>query len=431
MSSVLITRRLPGASVARLAAHHEVDLHAGESPLSTEELHERLEGKAGVVVLLRGRIDRAAIDAAGPSLKIIANVAVGYDNLDVAYAVVEGHRLHQHSRRAHRRDRRSHLGADPRHHAPARRGRAAGCARARGRAGASTSCSAAAWPGKLLGIVGGGPHRPGRGARAAAAFGMRVAVSSRRDPQWPGVEFMPFDRLISSADVVSLHVPLTPETRHLIDRTALTRMKRSAYLINTTRGPVVDEGGAGVGAEGAPHRRRRARRLRARARGASRPARASRTCCCRRTSGSATRETRTAMADLAIRQRARRAERPAAADAHRVAMPSTHDVRNPRNRTRSPIRDRRQSPEPPSGLSCGLLARAIDGLELPAVEKICRIARRVFISRSVDCHAAVGAHAGCHDSMRRRNGCSSGLRTPRRRCPGSPCRRIEAARSIR
>ena len=52
---------------------------------------------------------------------------------------------------------------------------------------------------------------------------------------------MPFDRLIASADVVSLHVPMTAETRHLIDRTALTRMKRSAYLINTTRGPVIDE----------------------------------------------------------------------------------------------------------------------------------------------------------------------------------------------
>jgi glyoxylate reductase len=71
---------------------------------------------------------------------------------------------------------------------------------------------------------------------------MRVAVSSHRDPQWPGVEFMGLDRLISTADVISLHVPLTTETRHLIDRTALTRMKRSAYLVNTTRGAVVDEG---------------------------------------------------------------------------------------------------------------------------------------------------------------------------------------------
>ena len=95
--------------------------------------------------------------------------------------------------------------------------------------------------GKLLGIVGGG--RIGRAvAMRAAAFGMRVAVSSRKDPQWPDVELLPLERLIPSADVISLHVPLTTQTRHLIDRTALTRMKRSAYLINTTRGPVVDEG---------------------------------------------------------------------------------------------------------------------------------------------------------------------------------------------
>jgi glyoxylate reductase len=80
-------------------------------------------------------------------------------------------------------------------------------------------------------------------ALRAAAFGMQIAVSSRRDPEWPGAEFMPLDRLIRSADVLSLHVPMTAETRHLIDKTAITRMKRSAYLINTTRGPVVDEAG--------------------------------------------------------------------------------------------------------------------------------------------------------------------------------------------
>ena len=208
MSSVLITRRLPGASVARLAAHHDVDLHAGELPLSAEELHERLEGKAGVVVLLGGRIDRAAIDAAGPSLKIIANVAVGYDNLDVAYAVSKGIVC------TNTPDVLTDATADLTWALILGITRRLGegermCARARGRAGASISCSAAACAGKLLGIVGGG--RIGRAvATRAAAFGMRVAVSSRRDPQWPGVEFMPFERLIPSADVLSLHVPLTP-----------------------------------------------------------------------------------------------------------------------------------------------------------------------------------------------------------------------------
>ncbi len=90
MSSVLITRRLPGASVARLATHHDSGSARGRGAAPVEELHERLEGKSGVVVLLADRIDQAAIDAAGPSLKVIANVAVGYDNLDVAYAKSKG-----------------------------------------------------------------------------------------------------------------------------------------------------------------------------------------------------------------------------------------------------------------------------------------------------------------------------------------------------
>jgi glyoxylate reductase len=94
--------------------------------------------------------------------------------------------------------------------------------------------------GKQLGLVGGG--RIGRAVAARApAFGMRVAVASRRDPGWPGAQFMPLDRLLATSDVVSLHVPMTPATRHLIDQPALARMKRTAFLVNTTRGPVVDE----------------------------------------------------------------------------------------------------------------------------------------------------------------------------------------------
>jgi glyoxylate reductase len=99
--------------------------------------------------------------------------------------------------------------------------------------------------GKQLGLVGLG--RIGRAVAARApAFGMRVAYTSRgvgteSGPDVPGTESMSLDRLLLTSDVVSLHVPLTPDTRHLIDKRALTRMKRSAYLINTARGPVVDE----------------------------------------------------------------------------------------------------------------------------------------------------------------------------------------------
>ncbi len=94
--------------------------------------------------------------------------------------------------------------------------------------------------GKQLGLIGVG--RIGRAVAArAAAFGMRVAYTTRRPIDFPDAEPMSLDRLLVSSDVVSLHVPLTPETIHLIDKKALARMKRSAYLINTARGPVIDE----------------------------------------------------------------------------------------------------------------------------------------------------------------------------------------------
>jgi phosphoglycerate dehydrogenase-like enzyme len=94
--------------------------------------------------------------------------------------------------------------------------------------------------GKQLGLVGVG--RIGRAVAARApAFGMRVAYTEVFETVLDGAEAMSFDRLLNTSDIVSLHVPLTPETRHLIDKRALARMKRSAFLVNTARGPVVDE----------------------------------------------------------------------------------------------------------------------------------------------------------------------------------------------
>jgi glyoxylate reductase len=94
--------------------------------------------------------------------------------------------------------------------------------------------------GKQLGII--GPGRIGRavGARAGA-FGMSLAYASRCPTEWAGAESMSLDRLLATSDVVSLHVPLTDQTRHLIDQKAFARMKRTAYFVNTTRGAVVDE----------------------------------------------------------------------------------------------------------------------------------------------------------------------------------------------
>jgi glyoxylate reductase len=239
MASVLVTRRLPAASVARLALAHDVDLHAGDAPLPVEDLHERLHGKDAVVVLLPDKMDKAAIDAAGPSLKVIANVAVGYDNLDVAYARARG--ITCTNTPGVLTDATADLTWALILGITRRIGEGERIIRANAWKGWSFDFMlGTSLQGKTLGIVGAG--RIGRAvAERGKAFGMSVAVSSRRDPGWPGAAYLSLERLIPESDVLSLHVPMTPETRHLIDKTALTRMKRSAYLINTTRGPVVDE----------------------------------------------------------------------------------------------------------------------------------------------------------------------------------------------
>jgi glyoxylate reductase len=237
--NVLVTRKLPSSVLAKLHAIGSVDLYSGDAAIAPAELRARLVGADALVCLLTDRIDQAAIDAA-PNLKIIANVAVGYDNIDAPYARSKGivvtntpdvltesvadftwalilaitRRLSEGERVVRRGEWKGWglgfmLGSE--------------------------------LSGKQLGLIGLG--RIGRAVAArAAAFGMRVVYTSRT-PQPPAASHQPLalDQLLNTSDVVSLHVPLTPETRHLIDKKALTRMKRSAYLINTARGPIVDE----------------------------------------------------------------------------------------------------------------------------------------------------------------------------------------------
>ncbi len=239
MPSVLVTRKLPSSVIAKLEGVADVDLYTGNKAITREELLARVTGTDAIVCLLTDTIDAALLDAAGPQLKIVANVAVGYNNIDVAACRARGIAV------TNTPDVLTNACADFTWGLILAITRRLGEGERVVRAGAW-----AGWAldymlgmelrGKQLGLVGLG--RIGRAvAKKAPAFGMRVAYTARTASDLQGAAHMPLDRLLATSDIVSLHCPMTPETKHLIDRKALARMKRTAYLINTSRGPVVNE----------------------------------------------------------------------------------------------------------------------------------------------------------------------------------------------
>lgn len=237
--SVLLTRRLPSSVLGRLEAACALDLHAEPTAIPRAELLRRVAGKDALICLLTDPIDDAVLAAAGPSLKIVANVAVGFNNVDVPACRARGVVV------TNTPDVLTNACADFTWALILAVTRRLGEGERQLRAG-----QWAGWAldhllgmelrGKQLGLVG-----MGRIARAvaakAAAFGMSVAFTDQAVSDVPGAMSMSLDRLLATSDVLSLHVNLTPATTHLIDHKALTKMRRSAYLVNTSRGPVVDE----------------------------------------------------------------------------------------------------------------------------------------------------------------------------------------------
>jgi glyoxylate reductase len=237
-TKVLLARRIPSVALARLEEACDVDVYQGARDLGGTELIERLQDKAGLVSVLTTRVTREVL-AACPLLKVVANVAVGYNNIDVPAArergVVVTNTPDVLTEASADLTWALILGVTRRVVEGDRLVRTGGW-----KGWALDFMLGSDLRGKQLGIIGFGRIGQAVAARASA-FGMRVAYQSRKAQGPPEYQPMAYDRLIATSDVVSLHCPLTEETRHLIDQKSLARMKRSAYLINTARGPVVDE----------------------------------------------------------------------------------------------------------------------------------------------------------------------------------------------
>ncbi|GAA3360985.1 D-glycerate dehydrogenase [Saccharopolyspora gregorii] len=241
---IVVIRNLPEPAVALLRTAGEVHVCERDRALDPADLRRAVAGADAVVAMLGDRVDAAFADAAGPQLKVVANVAVGYDNVDVPELTGRG--VTVTNTPGVLTDATADLAFALVLMATRRLGE-----------GERLIRSGTPWffhlgfmlgtglQGKTLGIIGLG----GIGqavARRARAFGMRIAYSGRRRAA-AAVEaeldarFLPQDELLRESDVISLHCPLTEQTRHLIDAAALAAMKPSAVLVNTSRGPVVDE----------------------------------------------------------------------------------------------------------------------------------------------------------------------------------------------
>jgi glyoxylate reductase len=241
----VVTRRIPDAGLELLQGAGEVWLSPHDRALTDTELQAAVLGAHALVTLLHDRVDRTLLDAAGLQLRCVANVAVGYDNIDVA-AATEREVLVTNTPGV-LTDSTADLAMALILAVTRRLGEGERLVRAR---------EAWSWhmffmlgmglQGKTLGVIGLGAIGQAT-ARRARAFGMNVAYSGpRRAPDdveaaLGGARRLELDELLGTADVVTIHIPLTPATWHLIDAERLRRMRPGAYLINTARGPIVDE----------------------------------------------------------------------------------------------------------------------------------------------------------------------------------------------
>ena len=238
---VFVTRVIPDQGLQLVQDFCDVDLWTEELPPPRAVLLARSAGVDGLLCLLTDRIDGEVLDAAGPQLKVVSNHAVGYDNIDVAAATARG--VPVGNTPGILTDATADFAFALLMAAARRIGE--GERYVRGGRWQTWGPSLLLGPdihGATLGLIGFG--RIGQAmAKRAQGFDMRVLYADPSEPAVapaPSATAVDLDTLLAESDFVSVHTPLTPETRGLINRERLARMKRTAVLINTARGPVVD-----------------------------------------------------------------------------------------------------------------------------------------------------------------------------------------------
>jgi glyoxylate reductase len=244
MAKVVVTGKIPAGGLERLKAEHDVTAWESDVAISRDELLRMVAGADAIVSLLTEKVDDELLDAAGPQLQSVSNVAVGYNNIDVPACEKRG--VLVTNTPGVLTEATADIAMSLILMATRRLGEGERVIRAQ-----------EPWQwgmfymlgmgiqGRQLGIVGMGQIGIAT-ARRAKAFGMNIAYT-RRSPLEDHVieeldaKFMTMDELIESSDVLSLHCPYSPATHHLMSENQFARMKKTAFLINTARGPIVDE----------------------------------------------------------------------------------------------------------------------------------------------------------------------------------------------
>jgi len=246
MTKIFVTREIPDHGLKLLKAKKGVKLsiYKEDKAISRAELKKGVKGIDVLLPLLTDKIDAEIMDAAGPSLKMIANYAVGFDNIDLKAAAARGlvvtnavcpeisesvaeHALALIFALAHRI-----VETD----AWTRKGNYKGWG--------PKMFLGTDIKGKTLGLIGGGAIGSALARRMKDGFEVKIIYTDiKRNEALEafGAKFVKQDQLLREADFVSLHVPLLPTTHHLISTKELRLMKKTAFLINTARGPIVDE----------------------------------------------------------------------------------------------------------------------------------------------------------------------------------------------